>query len=146
MTRTVRIGNHEYVISLTEEHQLQLFLKIPYEKTYKVEPLWQSWDDDDILTVNDDMSLYNSDSAKAMSSTNPWQFSRELKKHILNFIKEHRLTFFYFIPNHYKKGMLYMRMYNQLRESLVDWEAQIYSNKYFYFTKKSYNTNHVLRA
>ena len=117
-SRVVTIGSYEYVITLSEEHQLQLFLRIPYEKTYKIEPLWMSWDDgenDDVLTVNDDFSFYNPDHIKTKSSVNPFKFSQELRKHILNFIKEYKVSYFYFIPNNYKKGLLYKRIYDQVK-------------------------------
>ena len=124
-TQKFNVGDDVFEIVLTKSKEIRLYYERPIDRS-KMHPLWLDWDDyDDVeYTINE-----------APDQINIFRFISVLKREIKGFIKRYNLTFFYFFPNTRPKGILYRRIYDQLKDEVPDWTVQVIDDAYFYFKK-----------
>ncbi|MCK5537909.1 MAG: hypothetical protein KAI79_13870 [Bacteroidales bacterium] len=131
MERLITIDTETWKLSLNSTKELAFsYLVPPKDSTWKNDPLWFSWDYDDIS--NQDEWSYTFEGMTTKTSI--FKIMPILIKELTKLIKQSKATFFYFTPTTDQRGKIYRHLINRILSELNGtWTYQAINNEKFYF-------------
>ena len=137
ITKRISIDSENWLIKLSDRNELSFAYLVPYsESIYATNPLWHDWGWNEEAQADEFENFFN---RTGTSKLNVFKIKAVLMEEIVNFIRQHKINFFYFQPNTDKKVYIYGEICEKLAEMLgSSWEVQ---SSFFWFYFRNTESN-----